>query len=285
MLKVTKAIISTAGYGTRRLPITKAVEKNMLPLGNRPVIDYVVEECARAGITDIYLVVNDKNGQIAQYYGDNRSLRDFLVVRQATEKLAKLQTISDGVKLHFVEQNVNDRYGTAIPVSLAIEAIGKSNEHVVLCNGDDPFWGAKDGSDVKTMIDAVRSLDESIVMGYEVAVSDVSKYGIWEVEGDFARGIVEKPEVGTVNSNLANLNRLVMSPKLQQVIVDYVRKKSFTPSDQEYMITDAYSTYLGQGGKMRCVKNTGEWLDCGTQEGWLHANNVVINGADGACQK
>jgi UTP--glucose-1-phosphate uridylyltransferase len=280
MMKITKAIISTAGYGTRRLPITKTIEKNMLPLGNRPIIDYVVEECVLAGITDIYIVVNDESGQIAQYYGDNEPLREFLTERQATEKLAKLDTVPAGVNLHFIEQDVNDCYGTAIPASLAIEAIGNSDEHVVLCNGDDPFWGAKDGSDVKTMVDAVQSIDESVAMGYKVAADKINKYGIWEIEGDFATGIIEKPAIGTVDSNLANLNRLVMSPKLQKIIMDYVREKNFAPTDQEYLITDAYSEYLKQGGKMRYVENTGEWLDCGTFEGWLYANNVVAKNID-----
>ncbi|MDR2524502.1 MAG: NTP transferase domain-containing protein [Candidatus Nomurabacteria bacterium] len=275
MNKITKAIILTAGYGTRRLPITKTIEKNMLPLGDRPIIDYVVEECALAGMTDIWLVVNDvANSQIKQYYEPNRELEQYLTERNATEKLAKLNTVPEGVRLHYVEQDINDKYGTAVPVALALAEIG-ADEQVVLCNGDDPFWGARGGSDVKTMIEAVQSPNESVTLGYQVPPDEIYKYGIWQVEGDFAAKIIEKPAVGTVGSALANINRVVISPQLAQTITAYVRDNNFGPNEQEYMLTDCYETYIKGGGVMRYVKNTGEWLDCGSLAGWLRANNVV----------
>ncbi|MDR2336996.1 MAG: hypothetical protein LBE03_02745 [Candidatus Nomurabacteria bacterium] len=275
-MKVEKAIISTAGYGTRRLPITKTIDKNMLPIGNRPVIDYVVEECVLAGIKDIYLVVNDaKNGQIKAYYGENILLEEFLQARGAKEKLAKLRTAPKNVRLHYVEQNVNDRYGTSVPVTLVVEQF-KLNEHVVLCNGDDPFWGAKDGSDVKTLIEGIKSEDESAIMGYEVLKTEVPKYGMLEKNAaDMLTGVIEKPSLDKVTSTLVNLNRLIMSPALFEVIVEYTNSHHFNPKDQEYMLTDGYSEYLKRGGKMRVVPSTGKWLDCGSLEGWLNANNVV----------
>lgn len=276
-MQIRKAIIATAGYGTRRLPITKTIEKNMLPVGNRPVIDYVVEECVLAGITEIYLVVNNaKDGQIWQYYSENAPLAQFLTERGADEKLAKLATVPEGVTLHFVEQNVNEWYGTSIPVTLAVEEFGL-NEHVVFCNGDDPFWGAKDGSDIKTLAEGLKAEDESAIMGYRVDRSEVPRYGMLDVndEGMLAR-VVEKPAAEDVTSDLVNLNRLVMSPELLNVVVEYTRGNEFGPMDQEYMITDAYEEYLRRGGKMRVVPSTGKWLDCGSVEGWLHANNVVV---------
>ena len=77
-MNCTKAIIIIAGYGTRRLPITKSIEKSMLPILNRPVVDYVVEDCIKAGITDIYFVVNKDAVQIRSYYGHNKVLEDYL---------------------------------------------------------------------------------------------------------------------------------------------------------------------------------------------------------------
>jgi UTP--glucose-1-phosphate uridylyltransferase len=277
-MKIEKAIISTAGYGTRRLPITKTIDKNMLPIGNRPVIDYVVEECVLAGIKDIYLVVNDaKNGQIKSYYGENILLEAFLKARGATEKLAKLQTAPTGVRLHYVEQDVNDRYGTSVPVTLVAEQFGL-NEHVVLCNGDDPFWNAKDGSDVKTLIEGVQSEEESAIMGYEVPKTEVPRYGMLEKNDEgMLVSVVEKPTLDRVTSTLVNLNRVVMSPELIAVMVEYTNDHHFGPKDQEYMLTDGYSEYLKRGGKMRVVPSTGQWLDCGSFEGWLNANNVVYN--------
>jgi UTP--glucose-1-phosphate uridylyltransferase len=276
MANITKAIILTAGYGTRRLPITKTIDKNMLPLCNRPVIDYVVEECVLAGITDIYMVVNNaKNSQIKDYYGSNDVLERFLTERGASDKLASIKTAPQGVNLHFVEQNPNDRYGTAVAVALAVEEFGLA-EQVVLCNGDDPFWGAKDGSDVKTLVKAVERDTESAIMGYQKPHDEVPAYGMLKVKDGFLTDIIEKPALKDVTSNLVNINRLVMAPQLLNTIVDYVNSNDFGPLDQEYIITDAYAQYLKQGGKMRVVQNTGQWLDTGSLEGWLQANNIVF---------
>jgi UTP--glucose-1-phosphate uridylyltransferase len=275
-MEVTKAIIATAGYGTRRLPITKTIEKNMLPLGNRPVIDYVIQECILAGITDIYLVVNDiATSQIKAYFDPAPNLEQYLSDRNATEKLAKLATAPDGITFHYVEQDINARYGTSVPITLAVEQYN-INEPVAFCNGDDPFWGAKNNSDVKTLVDAFKDPDETIIMGYRVDKKDVPRYGMLKKDThNMLISIIEKPSPEQVDSSLVNLNRLILSPGLLKVIVAYTNSHDFGPTDQEYMITDAYTEYLRQGGRMRVVPSTGQWLDCGSLEGWLHANNVV----------
>jgi len=275
-MEIKKAIIATAGYGTRRLPITKTIEKNMLPLGNRPVIDYVVQECVLAGITDIYLVVNDiATSQIKAYYEAAPELEQYLSDRNATEKLAKINTAPKNINFHYVQQDVNDRYGTSIPVTLAAEQYN-INEPIVFCNGDDPFWGAKDNSDVKTLVDAFRDPDETVIIGYRVDEKDVPRYGMFRKDAnDMLVSIIEKPSIEQVDSNLVNVNRLILSPKLLKIIINYANSHNFGPKDQEYIITDPYSEYLKQGGKMRVVPSTGQWLDCGSLEGWLHANNVV----------
>ena len=276
-MSIKKAIIATAGYGTRRLPITKIIEKNMLPLGNRPIIDYVVQECVLAGITDIYLVVNDiPTSQIKAYYDPAPRLEQYLEDRNATTKLEFLDTAPSGVIFHYIEQDVNTRYGTSVPVTLAVEQFNIS-EPVVFCNGDDPFWGAKDGSDVKTLVDAYTSPDEAIIMGYRVDEKDVPRYGMIQKDANnMVTSIIEKPHPEQVESTLVNLNRLILSPKLLEDIVTYTNSHNFGPNDQEYMITDPLAEYLRQGGKMRVIPSTGEWLDCGSIEGWLHANNVVF---------
>ena len=273
---IRTAIIPTAGYGTRRLPITKTIEKNMLPVVNRPIIDYVIEECVLAGITDIYLVVNDiENSQIKDYYESNNLLEKYLTDRAATDKLAKLKTLPDGVNLHFVEQDVNEKYGTAVPLALAIEQCG-TDSPVVFCNGDDPFYGAKDGSEVKTMVEAVTDPEVSVMLGYRVAKEEVTKYGMLDVnvDGELV-SVIEKPELDAVTSDLVSINRIVMSPGLMRTIVNYVNNKHFGPRDQEYMVTDCYEEYIENGGKIKVVGSTGTFLDCGSFEGWMRANEIV----------
>src|SRR6476659_3713685 len=88
-MNITKAIIAVAGYGTRRLPITKTLEKCMLPVGNRPVVDYLVQDCIEAGITDIIFVVNERHEQIKHYYtGRNESLEAYLEKNGKSDELA-----------------------------------------------------------------------------------------------------------------------------------------------------------------------------------------------------
>ena len=274
-MRVEKAIIPVAGWGTRRLPITKTLDKNMLPVGNRPVIDYVIEDCVRAGIKDIYLVVNsiDKS-QIKEYYGENLVLEEFLRERGADEKLAKLKTVPDGVNLHWVEQDVNRSYGTAVPVALVVKEFGL-DEPVMFCNGDDFFWNVPSGSAVK---DAVENFDgEALITGVVRKPEEMVRYGMLEKDktGHLVR-LVEKPDISEVTSDLANVNRFVLTPELLKGIVEYVDGHNFGPDDQEYMITDPIFDFICGGGKMKAIAAQGEWMDCGSVEGWLHANRVVL---------
>ena len=120
MEKITKAIIPVAGWGTRRLPITKIIEKSMLPVGNRPLVDYSVQELIEAGVTDIYMVIsNVEPCQVREFYKDNIALNKYLEDRGKTDRLALAKTLPDNVKIHYISQDPSVRYGTAIPVAMA----------------------------------------------------------------------------------------------------------------------------------------------------------------------
>src|SRR5689334_11009751 len=104
-MKCTKAIIPVAGYGTRCLPITKAIEKCMLPVGNRPIIDYVVEDCLCAGIEEIIFVVGENFEQLKRYYGHNTLLEDYLKDRNKSTELGKVQAVGGGARFRYVIQD------------------------------------------------------------------------------------------------------------------------------------------------------------------------------------
>ena len=98
--KITKAIIPVAGWGTRRLPITKIIEKSMLPVGNRPLVDYSVQELVEAGVTDIYMVIsNVEPCQVRQFYQDNLALNQYLIERGKEDRLKLAKTLPDDVKI------------------------------------------------------------------------------------------------------------------------------------------------------------------------------------------
>lgn len=272
---ITKAIIPVAGWGTRRLPITKVIEKSMLPVGNRPLVDYSVQELIKAGVTDIYMVIsNVEPCQVQEFYSENLALNQYLVDRGKTDRLALAQTLPDGVTIHYTTQDPAGKYGTAVPIAMVVEEYNL-DEPVLVFMGDDFIWNPDGEPAVKTLTKAVKSPDDSAILGVKVDPSEVSKYGVLAIEDDKLTDVVEKPSTADAPSDIISVAKYVLSPKLQQEIIKYVHENDFGPQDQEYMITDPINTYIRNGGIMRVAVTDGEELDGGSVEGWLHANNVV----------
>lgn len=273
--KITKAIVPAAGWGTRRLPITKVVEKSMLPVGNRPLIDYSVQELIAAGVKDIYMIVsNVEPCQVRAFYHDNLALNLYLKERGKEDKLAKAKTKPDDVRIHYIAQDPSAKYGTAVPVAMAVEEFG-INEPVLVYMGDDFIWNPGGESAAEALIRAAEEGDGSAILGVEVPQKEVEKYGVLSVKDGALVGVVEKPTPEEAPSNLINVSKYVMAPDLLAKIVEYVNTHDFGPTDQEYMITDPIDEYIRGGGVMRVAATSGEYLDGGSVEGWLHANNVV----------
>ena len=257
MQKITKAIIPVAGWGTRRLPITKVIEKSMLPVGNRPLVDYSVQELIEAGVTDIYIVLND-----------------YLISRGKADRVALTKTLPEHVKIHYIAQDANSKYGTAVPVAMAAEEYNL-NEPVIVYMGDDFIWNPEGESAATSLINSLQSETDSAILGVEIPKEKVDKYGVLEVQDGKLTNVVEKPSVEEAPSNLINVSKYILSADLLQKIVAYVNEHDFGPTDQEYMITDPIYDYIEQGQTMRVASTSGQYLDGGSVEGWVHANNVV----------
>ena len=275
MPKITKAIIPVAGWGTRRLPITKIIEKSMLPVGNRPLVDYSVQELIAAGVTDIYMVIsNVEPCQVREFYKDNIALNKYLEERGKTDRLALAKTLPENVKIHYVSQDPSAKYGTAVPVAMVAEEYN-IDEPVFVFFGDDFIWNPNGESAAESLLKSVQNEDESAILGVEVPREDVTKYGMIDVKDGKLTKIIEKPALEDVTSNLVHVSKYIMSPKLIQEMVEYVNSHDFGPKDQEYMATDPLATFVEKGGIVRVAPTTGEYLDGGSLEGWVHANDVV----------
>lgn len=272
---ITKAIIPVAGWGTRRLPITKIIEKSMLPVGNRPLVDYSVQELVKAGVKDIYFVIsNVEPCQVREFYKDNLALNQYLIDRGKEDKLEKAVTLPKDVKVHYVSQDPSAKYGTAVPIALAVEEF-KIDEPVLVFMGDDFIWNPGGESATEALVKSIQNATDSAILGVEIDQQDVEKYGVLSAENGKLIGVVEKPTPEEAPSNLINVSKYIMSPELLQRIVKYVNEHDFGPKDQEYMVTDPIDDYIKDGGTMRIATTKGEYLDGGSVEGWLHANNVV----------
>lgn len=269
--QITRAIIPVAGWGTRRLPITKAIEKCMLPIGNRPLVDYVVQDCISAGITDIYFVISEGSTQLQAYYDDSPVLNEYLRANGKHDYLSMVAPI-EGVKFHYVTQDTAGKYGTAIPVALVAPQIS-DGESVVVLMGDDFIYNA-DGSSETARLLAATPDGASSMLGVNVPLEQVNRYGVIEMDmnNKFVQ-IVEKPQPGNAPSTLINVSKYVLNSDIIKHIVEY---SSVDLDGGEYYITEPINHYVHSGGLLQVVPAVGEYLDGGSVEGWLHANNVVV---------
>lgn len=273
---ITKAIIPVAGWGTRRLPITKIIEKSMLPVGNRPLVDYSVQELIKAGVKDIYMVIsNVEPCQVQEFYKDNLALNQYLIDRDKEDRLKIAKTLPDDVTIHYTVQDPAGKYGTAVPIAMVVEEYSL-DEPVLVFMGDDFVWNPGGESAAEALIKSIKKDTDSAILGVEIDKSKVEKYGVLSASKDGKLvSVVEKPKPEDAPSNLINVSKYIMSPELLKKIVKYVDEHDFGPKDQEYMVTDPIDEYIKNGGVMRVAATKGEYLDGGSVDGWLHANNVV----------
>lgn len=274
--KIKKAVIPVAGFGTRRLPITKAIEKCMLPVGDRPVIDYVVEDCIRAGCEEIIFVVGEDFSQLRRYYGTNLLLETYLSDKGKTAELNEIRHLAKKARFRYVIQDQHQPYGTAVPVWLSRYLIEKGEQFLVVF-GDQFFYRPDGSSEISDFLQAVdHAKTPSAMLVNEVSWEDVHQYGIVQTtvkDGvELFKSIIEKPSKGEAPSNLSNSSCFV----LDDSIFPHLEKVVNVTSSGERFLTDALNSYC-QEHKIAVIRGQGEFLDCGNTDGWLHANNRILS--------
>jgi len=240
MSKVRKAVIPAAGLGTRFMPFSKAVPKEMLPIVDRPVIQYVIEEAVDAGIEDILIITSRHKKVLEDHFDRMPELEAVLEAKGKGEELAELRRLSEMAQIHFVRQ------GEALGLG---HAIGTARNHV----GDEPFMVLL-GDDImhrsagvaKGMIKAYQQHGSSVVALMEVPRNDISSYGCAAVDplgGQLVKiqGLVEKPDPEVAPSNLAIMGRYLFTPTIFDEIAD-----TEPGVGGEIQITDAMVRLLGR---------------------------------------
>lgn len=273
-MKITKALITSAGFGTRFLPISKTIQKEMLPILDRPLIDYVVEDCVKANITDIIFVVNEHNYQVLHYYRENERLHQYLKKNNKLALYDHIKNIHQQANFHFVKQSDDDDYGTAVPVRLAKEYL-KDEEAFLVLMGDDFIYNHNQASEVGAMIDTfTKSGAKGLVTCIEKPDDLLHRYGVaaFSKESDFLylKAFIEKPLPGKAPSNLANISKYIFP----QSVFDLIDVQQPNPQSGELYITDTISQ-LALTDKVVIHQPSGEYLDGGYPLGWLLANLTV----------
>lgn len=269
--KVRRAVITAAGLGTRFLPATKNLPKEMLPIVDTPIIHYIAEECVEAGIEDIIIVIRPGNEAVMNYFTKSKPLHDFLVEAGKEKQLEHYYKIVESANFYFVHQDPDLPYGNGSPILTVKNLVG--NEPFVVCWGDDLLLNPGGDSGVKQVVDAyVENEGVYGVMGTtEVSREEMTRYGMVELEesgsneGKIKR-IVEKPKLEEVTSNLAEFGRMV----LHQEIFDYL-KADRTGKDGELWLMDSIHELLSNR-PVYAKKIEGEFLTTGDPLRFLKAS-------------
>lgn len=275
---IKTAVIATAGWGTRWMPITKSIEKCMLPIGTRPVIDWIVSNCVDAGIEEVIIIVGESHGQIRQYFGVNHELNEYLVKnnKHVELDLARMEKYKD-IRFKFVVQDSSQKYGTAIPLSL-VSGMIEPNEPFLYFMGDD-FVYRKDGkNEVLEFIKAWQSQElPSALMTSKIPKAEASKYGVVISDGGKYQEIIEKPaadRISGVETLSINISKYIFNFDILRMNQEYIDNK---PEDgNEYYITDVLNIAKSKSHDIFVHSHDGEYLDAGNPKSWLRANNIVL---------
>ncbi|HCC84620.1 MAG TPA: hypothetical protein DEP87_02975 [Candidatus Pacebacteria bacterium] len=274
-MSIRKAIIATAGFGTRFLPISKTIQKEMLPILDRPLVDYLVTDAVAAGIEEIIFIVNEHNDQVIHYYRENRRLYEYLKRMNKIATYEKVARLHSQAKFTFIRQLDNDLYGTATPLKLA-EAAVKDEAAFLVLMGDDFIYNADGSSAVAEMLQThAKSQAAGLITCVTKPDEVLHKYGIAELktqgEFQFLTNLIEKPAIGTAPSNLANISKYIMTPEVFEIL----KTQKPNPQSGELYITD---TILELAKRQSVVVHTptGEYLDGGYLAGWIKANLILV---------
>lgn len=263
-MKVRKAIIPAAGLGTRFLPATKAQPKEMLPIVDKPTIQYIIEEAIESGIEEILIITGRNKRAIEDHFDRSIELELSLEKKNKKELLELVRNISNMVNIHYVRQKEPKGLGHAIHCAKSF--VGDEPFAVLL--GDDVVYAKKPC--LKQMIEAYDEYKTTILGVQEVAKEDVSKYGIVEgkhIDGRVykVKGLVEKPSVEEAPSNIAILGRYIINPAIFDILAHTKPGKG-----GEIQLTDALKE-LAKREAMYAYNFEGRRYDVGNKLGFLEA--------------
>ncbi len=263
-MKITKAVIPAAGLGTRFLPATKAVPKEMLPIVDTPTLQYIIEEAANSGIEDILIITGRGKRAIEDHFDKSYELENELLRAGKTDYIENLEYISSLANIHYVRQK--QALGLGHAIHCAKSFAGDSPFAVLL--GDDIVRSKTPC--LRQMIDVYDKYGASVLGVQEVAKEDISKYGIVDavpVEDKVyrVRGMVEKPNPQDAPSNIAVLGRYIITPEIFELL-----ENTRPGTGGEIQLTDALCV-LAQKQSMYCYNFEGKRYDVGSKIGFLQA--------------
>ena len=264
--KVTKAIFPVAGLGTRFLPATKSVPKEIMTLVDRPLIQYAIDEAREAGIKEFIFVTSRGKGALEDYFDHSPVLEQELRKKNKTELLALLKSTNmESGAIAYIRQHRALGLGHAVWCARRLIA----DEPFAVILPDDVI--AAETPCLKQMVEAYEETGGNMVAAMEVSPEETASYGVLDVKEDMGnmvsvKGMVEKPPAGEAPSNLAIIGRYILSPN---VLGNLNRLKS--GSGGEIQLTDAIADEIAQEHLVYGFRFEGKRFDCGSKAGFLRA--------------
>jgi len=264
--KVTKAIFPVAGLGTRFLPATKSIPKEILTLVDRPLIQYAIDEARAAGIKEFIFVTSRGKSALEDYFDDAPELEGALRKKGKNDLLEALKTTNmDSGAIAYVRQNRPLGLGHAVWCARKLVA----NEPFAVILTDDVIAAEKPC--LQQMMEAYAETGGNVVAAMEVPHEKTSSYGVLDVEEDMGalvkvRGMVEKPKPEVAPSNLAVIGRYILTPR---VMSNLNKKKE--GAGGEIQLTDAIAEEIAEGQPVYGFRFRGQRYDCGSKAGFLQA--------------
>lgn len=261
--RVKKAVIAVAGSGTRFLPATKAQPKEMLPIVDKPIVQYVVEELVSAGITDIILVTKWDKKTLEDHF--DRSIE----LEHSLEEAGKLKLLHDIRKIsslaNFIYVRQKGPYGNGTPILSAASLL--NDEPFVFAWGDDLVLSKT--SFTKQLIENYEANACPVIGVQKVAKDHVNRYGIVKLKKGTREmeDVIEKPKIEDAPSQLAQFGRMILTPEIIRIL-----QKTKLGKGGELWVTDAISEYIKQGGRFMVEEvKDGKWLTTGDPLNYLKA--------------
>ncbi len=266
-MKITKVIIPAAGWGTRFLPFTKAVPKEMVPLLNKPAIQYIVQEAVDSGINNCIVITSAHKQALINYFSPQPALEGFLQEKNKLSLLTGLQNLCNSVTMGYIIQETALGLGHA--VGLAKNKI--TDDYCAVMLPDDIMVSTPPA--LAQLITIAQTYKASVIAVQEVPDNAVSSYGIVAIKKQIEPGIfevssvVEKPTVANAPSRLAIIGRYILSQKIFKAL-DELKPAA----NGEIQLTDAIASLIASGEKVLAYTVQGTRYDVGTPHGWLTAN-------------
>ena len=269
----TKAIITDAGFASRFLPLTKTIPKSMIPIGNRPVMQLVVEECAEAGIEEIIIVATKEGKPIYEDYFNNSvtPIKKQLSSQGKQDRYAPIEKILNLPKITVITQDPSYPYGNGSPIASARDFI-RDDEAFIVAYSDDVVFGE---SAVKDLIEAHKAHPDAtaIIAGQLVPHEEIKKYASIDYNEETAvlNGLVEKPKPEEAASDLASYGRYLLTPEIFEML-----NPKNTGLDNELWTADAIAKLIPTG-RVYVERTKGTWMTTGDPKNYALANlNYVL---------